>query len=236
MKNLILLVVGIISATAFAIAQNRTVTGKVTDKDGTGLAGVVIQAKGSSVGTFSKSEGKYKIVVPGGTTILVFKLIGKKTTEVQLGTSDEVIVALEEDALRADEVVVTAIGIERQKKSLGYATQEIEGQEIVNSRETNIVNALSSRIAGVQVNNSAGVPGASSFIRIRGSSSISGNNQPLFVIDGIPIDNSQLYSGNPDNVENNLLAGVAYSNRAIDIDPSTVASMNVLKGPAPLCQ
>lgn len=232
MKNLILLVVGFISATTLAIALDRTVTGTVTDKDGNGLAGVVIQAKGSTVGTFSKGEGKYKIVVPGGTTTLVFKIIGKRTTEVQLGTSDEVNVALDDDALRSDEVVVTAIGIERQRKSLGYATQEIESQEIINSRETNIVNAIASRVAGVQVNNSAGVPGASSFIRIRGSSSISGNNQPLFVIDGIPIDNSQLYSGNPDNLENNLLEGVAYSNRAIDIDPSTVASMNVLKGPA----
>lgn len=226
------LIVGFFFATVFATAQQRTITGTITDKEGNPLTGVVIQAKGSSVGTFSKGEGKFKLVVPTGTTALIFKLIGKKTTEVTLGASDEVSVTLEEDALKADEVVVTAIGIERQKKSLGYATQELKGQEIVNSRETNIVNSITARVAGVQVNNSTGVPGASSFIRIRGSSSVGGSNQPLFVIDGIPIDNSQLSSGNPDNGENNLLNGVAYSNRAIDIDPSTIESMNILKGPA----
>lgn len=214
------------------MAQDRTVTGTVTDKDGQALTGVVIQAKGSSIGTFSKSAGKYKIVVPKSTKHLIFKLIGMKTQEVELGESDQVDVVMQVDAINADEVVVTAIGLERQKKSLGYSTQQVNNDQIMQSRETNITNALTGRVAGVQVNNSTGTPGASSFIRIRGSSSIDGNNQPLFIVDGIPIDNSQIYSGNPDNLENNLLSGVANSNRAIDLDPNTIENINILKGPA----
>lgn len=214
------------------MAQDRTVTGTVTDKDGQALTGVVIQAKGSSIGTFSKSAGKYKIVVPKSTKHLIFKLIGMKTQEIELGESDQVDVVMQVDAINADEVVVTAIGLERQKKSLGYSTQQVNNDQIMQSRETNITNALTGRVAGVQVNNSTGTPGASSFIRIRGSSSISGNNQPLFIIDGIPIDNSQIASGNPDNGVNNLLNGVANSNRAIDLDPNTIENINILKGPA----
>lgn len=152
--------------------------------------------------------------------------------EVKLGTSDIVNVVLQTDALNMDEVVVTAIGIEREKKAIGYSVQEVGGKDLVSSREVNIVNAISSKVAGVQINSSSGAAGASSFIQIRGASSMTGNNQPLFVIDGVPIDNSQSYSGNPDNGTNNLLESVAYSNRAIDLNPEDVESMTVLKGPA----
>lgn len=232
MKHFVRFLACLCLATTVALAQDRTVTGTVTDKDGQTLTGVVIQVKGSSIGTFSKSGGKYKIVVPQSTKQLIFKLIGMKTEEVELGASDQIDVVMQVDAINADEVVVTAIGLERQKKSLGYSTQQVGSDQIMQSRETNITNALTGRVAGVQVNNSTGTPGASSFIRIRGSSSIDGNNQPLFIIDGIPIDNSQITSGNPDNGVNNQLYGVANSNRAIDLDPNTIENINVLKGPA----
>ena len=219
-------------AIAQSTAQDRTITGKVTDRDGKPVAGAVVQGKASTVGTFTKPNGSYAITVRSSVKALVFKLIGKKTQEVEIGDKTEINVVMQDDAVSADEVVVTAIGLERSKKSLGYATQEVDGSALVQSRETNIVSALSGKVAGVQVINSTGVPGASSFIRIRGNNSITGNNQPLFVVDGIPIDNSQSFSGNPDNGSNNLLDGVAYSNRAIDLNPNDIEDMTVLKGPA----
>ena len=232
MKQVLLILTVLVLAGGIMQAQDRTITGTVTDTDGQVLPGVVVQVKGTSIGSFSRAKGKYKVTVPSTATVLVFKQIGKKSREIAIGVSDEIDVLLEEDALNTDEVVVTAIGLERTKKSLGYATQEVSGSELVGSRETNVVSALSGKVAGVQVNNSSGVPGGSSFIRIRGSASITGDNQPLFVVDGIPIDNSQLSSGNPDNGRNNLLEGVGYSNRAIDINPNDIESMTVLKGPA----
>jgi TonB-linked SusC/RagA family outer membrane protein len=152
-------------------------------------------------------------------------MIGMKNREIAIGNSDIIDVVLEEDASRTDEVVVTAIGVEQQKRSLTYATQEVKGQAISQSKEANMVGGLAGKIAGVQVTNSTGAAGGSSYIRIRGASSITGENQPLFVIDGIPIDNSQLET-------EASTGGVAYSNRAIDINPDDIESVNVLKGAA----
>ena len=189
------------------------------------MPGTTVRVKGTSIGTFVKQDGKYKITVPSGGKTLTFKLIGMKTKEVSLGQSDIVDVVLEEDVAKTDEVVVTAIGIEQSKRSLTFATQEVKGSAISQSKEANIVGGLAGKIAGVQVTNSTGAAGGSSYIRIRGASSITGDNQPLFVIDGIPIDNSML------STEDNT-GGVAYSNRAVDINPDDIESMNVLKGAA----
>jgi TonB-linked SusC/RagA family outer membrane protein len=224
MKHFFSLVLVLCTAVVVTVAQDRTVKGTVTDSDGSAIAGATIQVKGTKGGAYSKKDGSYVIKVSDGAT-LVFRSIGKLVKEVVLGTSDVVNVTMENDKSTESEVVVTAIGLDRSKKSLGYATQEIKSDEIINSRETNIVNSLASRVAGVQVNSSTGVPGASSYIRIRGSASLTGNNQPLFVVDGIPIDNSQVAS-------DNTVGSVAYSNRAMDIDPNNIESMNVLKGPA----
>ena len=214
------------------LAQSRQISGKVTDEKGSPLAGVTVQVKGTAVGTFTKSDGTYRLTAPAGAKTLIFRLLGMKIKEVPIGTLDVINVSLEEDKIAMEEVVVTAIGLEREKKSIGYAFEEVSGKIIEESRSINIVNALTGKIAGVQVNSSTGMPGASSFIRIRGASSITGSNQPLFVVDGIPIDNSQIYSGNPDDGANNLLSSVAYSNRAIDINPEDIESVSILKGPA----
>ncbi len=232
MKKIFILFIVLSLGVGIVNAQDRTITGVVKDSKGHGLAGATIQAKGTSVGTFAKAGGNFKITIPSTVKALIFKYVGMKYTEVALGEKDELDVVMQEDALKSDEVVVTAIGIERSKKSLGYTTQEVSGSELVGARETNIVNAISSKVAGVQVTSATGSPGGASFIRSRGSSSIEGSNQPLFIIDGIPIDNSQSYSGNPDDGRNNLLSSVNNSNRAIDIDPSTIDNINVLKGPA----
>ena len=137
-----------------------------------------------------------------------------------------------QDALLIDEVVVTALGISKQKKSLGYAVQDVNGDKINNSKSGNVLTSLTGRMAGVNITSSAGAAGASSYITIRGQNSITGNNQPLFVVDGIPIDNSMSSSGNPDDGINNLTNGVAYSNRAIDLNPDDIESVSVLKGGA----
>ncbi|MBI3259547.1 MAG: SusC/RagA family TonB-linked outer membrane protein [Ignavibacteriae bacterium] len=212
--------------------ENREITGKVTSKQGTPLSGATVLVKGTAIGTYVKADGKYKLTIPTSATTLIIKLLGMKTKEVTIGQSNEINIVLEEDAMKLNEVVVTAVGIEKEKKAVGYAVQEVGGHELTQSREVNIVQSLSAKSAGVQINSSAGVAGASSNIIIRGASSITGDNSPLFVIDGIPIDNSQLASGNPDNGVNNLLSGVAFSNRAIDLNPEDVASATVLKGPA----
>jgi len=219
------LILGLMLTVQFAFAQERVVSGKVTNSKGAPLPGATVLVKGTTSGAFAKSDGKYKVTVPANGKVLVFKMVGMKTKEVTLSNSDNVDVSLQDDATRSEDVVVTAIGIEQQKRSLTYATQEVKGSALSQSKEANIVGGLAGKIAGVQVTNSTGAAGGSSYIRIRGASSITGDNQPLFVIDGIPIDNSQL------NTEDGL-AGVAYSNRAVDINPDDIESVNVLKGAA----
>ncbi len=219
-------------SSSFAFAQGRVVTGKVTDESGNALSGVTVIVKGTAVGTYTKLDGTFSLRLPPNARTLVFRRVGMKTKEVNIGDKDYFSVALEEDKLLTEEVVVTAIGLEREKKSIGYAYEEVTGNIVSEAKVTNIVNSITGKVAGVQVTNSTGVPGASAYIQIRGQNSFLGGNQPLFIVDGIPIDNSMVYSGNPDNGSNNLLSGVAYSNRAIDLNPDDIASVTVLKGPA----
>jgi TonB-linked SusC/RagA family outer membrane protein len=208
------------------------ITGKVTSEDGKPLVGVTVTVKGTTLGTVTKTGGVYTITVPSTAKTLIFRFVGMKTKEVNIGADDVINVQLSEDAVLTDEVVVTAIGLEREKKSLGYSIEEFKSSQIEESKTTNIVNSLTGKVAGVNVINTSGAPGGAAYITIRGISSLTGNNQPLFVVDGIPIDNSQSYGGNPDDGRNNLLYGVAYSNRAIDLNPEDIESMTILKGPA----
>ncbi len=218
--------------TVGALSQERVVSGKVTDENGNALSGVTVMVKGTAIGTFTKGDGSFSIKVPLRARVLVFRRVGMKTKEVSIEGKDFFNVSLEEDKLLTEEVVVTAIGLEREKKSIGYSLEEMGGKLISESRTTNIVNSITGKVAGVRVVNSTGVPGASAYIQIRGQNSFLGGNQPLFVVDGILIDNSMSYSSNPDNGTNNLLWGVAYSNRAIDLNPDDIESVTVLKGPA----
>ncbi|MEQ6121875.1 SusC/RagA family TonB-linked outer membrane protein [Reichenbachiella sp. MALMAid0571] len=212
-------------------AQERTVSGNVSSKeDGSTLPGVNIVIKGTTDGTTSDLDGNYKLSVPAEGGILVFSFIGMTNQEIEIGSRSVIDVILSEDAQQLNEVVVTAIGIEQNKRTLGYALQNVDAQEIVNARETNIVNGLAGKIAGVQINSSGGQAGSSSRIIIRGNSSLLGNNQPLFVIDGIPIDNSQNQAA-PNTVEGSVFNGSG-SNRAIDIDPNVIENVSVLKGAA----
>lgn len=204
-------------------AQTRTVTGKVTAaEDGQPLPGVNVVVKGTSVGTVTNIEGQFSLEVSNGD-VLVFSFVGLRTKEITVDSRNSYDISMETDVTQLGEVVVTAVGIEQNKRALGYSVQNVEGDEIQQSGETNIVNALNAKVAGVTVVSSAGSPGASANIRIRGNTSINGSNSPLFVIDGVPIDNSAPGNG---------VAGVDRSNRAIDLNPNDVESLTVLKGPA----
>lgn len=213
-------------------AQTRIITGTVKDSNGDAIIGASILVKGSTVGTYSDANGGYSLAITSDAKILIFRYLGMKTQEITLGSSNNLEIKMEDDVLGLDEVVVTALGISSEKKGLGYSVQEISGNDVTKGSQTNVINDLSGKFAGITVNSSSGAPGASSNIIIRGSTSITGNNQPLMIIDGVPYDNGQTYSGDPNNLGNNLLDGVGYSNRGIDINPDDIASVSVLKGPA----
>ena len=222
-------------------AQERAISGKITaSEDGAGLPGVNVLIKGTSVGTVTDFDGNYKLSVPANGGTLIFSFIGFESQEMEIGSLSVIDVQLLADVKQLGEVVVTALGVEREKKALGYSVQEVKGKDLAQSKETNIVNGLAGRVAGLTVNSSSGAPGASSRIVIRGNSSLLGNNQPLFVVDGIPIDNTQ-FSSSARNSTNEPSNGTRkgdeeqgaadYGNAAQDIDPNSIESLSVLKGP-----
>ncbi len=202
----------------------RTVTGTVTgEEDGTPVPGVNVIVKGTSAGTVTDIDGKYQIGVPDEGGILVFSFIGLATEEVEIGSQSVIDMVMTADIKQLTEVVVTAIGVTREEKSLGYALQAVQGDEIAQAREPNLVNALQGKIAGAQITGSSGAVGASSRIVLRGAASLGGNNQPLFVVDGIPISNA--------NFGNTGTSGVDRGNGAADVNPEDIESISVLKGP-----
>lgn len=226
MKKLaILLVCFVFAGVQTLLAQNIQISGKVTSaEDGTALPGVSVSVKGTTLGTITDVDGMYKISVPQSATALVFSFVGMKTTEVPIEGRTTIDVVMEPALLSVDEVVVTALGISRTKKSLGYTVQEVKGDEVVRASNPNLQTAIQGKIAGVEVRQSSGMPGSPSTIFIRGARSFSGNNAPLYVVDGMPIASDADYGQN--------VTGSYYSNRAIDIDPNDIESINVLKGQA----
>jgi|WetSurMetagenome_2_1015567.scaffolds.fasta_scaffold01722_3 TonB-linked SusC/RagA family outer membrane protein len=225
MKKLSLLIVLFVFSITTLLAQTILITGTVTSSvQGEGvIPGVTIQVKGTTLGAVTDAYGKYSLTVPKDATTLVFSYIGMKKQEVEIAGRTAINVTLESDLLGLNEVVVTALGIKRESKALGYSVQSVSTDQIANSNNTNIINSLSGKVAGVNVTPSSGAAGASTFIEIRGSTSLTGNNQPLFVVDGIPIQTS----GGDGAVD-----GVAYSDRAIDMNPDDIETMTVLKGGA----
>lgn len=230
MKKLLLSLSMVLFAVSFALAQ-RTVTGMVTDSDSEPLIGASILVKGTSSGTVTDIDGKYSIKVPEGSNMLTVSYTGYEEQAVAVGASNVVDIMLSE-GVTLDELVVTALGISREQKSLGYAVQEIGGDELSDSRETNVVNSLQGKIAGVQIQGSPSTLGGSSRITIRGANSFLGENQPLFVVDGIPIDNSNFSDNSQQRGFGDDTAPYDYGNMAQDINPENIASLTVLKGGA----
>lgn len=181
--------------------------------------------KGTTHGTITDFDGNFSLDGIATGAIIQISFIGYTPQEITYTGQSTISVTLTEDTQKLDEVVVTALGIKREKKALGYATQELKGDDLVNARESNITNALSGKVSGLQVVRSSGGPGSSSKIVLRGNSSLTGSNQPLVVIDGVPMDN--FVGGVDDPYGNN---GVDMGNGLADINPEDIESMSVLKG------
>ena len=207
-------------------AQDIQISGKVANDDGTVLPGVSVVIKGTTTGTTTNVNGEYELSATKDAT-LVFSFIGMKTKEVAVGGQSTINVAMEMEATGLDEVVVTALGISRDKKSLGYAVQELSGDDVNSVKNDNVVNSLSGKVAGVQVRNNTNMGGSSNII-IRGSSSLTQSNQALFVIDGVPVDNSNTNNAG----QTTGRSGYDYGSAASDINPNDIESMTVLKGAA----
>jgi TonB-linked SusC/RagA family outer membrane protein len=234
-QKFLTLVLGVIFLALQTFAQQKAITGKVTDDDGLPLPGVSISIKGSKTGTSSRNDGTYSILATAGQ-VLQFKFIGTKTLERTVGTNNVINVELRTDATSLNEVVITALGQTATQRSLGTAQQTVKGADIAQTQRENFINALQGRIAGVEVISSSGVPGASSSITIRGVSSISGSNQPLMIIDGLPMDNKTLNTGvlasdAPGSATAFSNRGVDFTNRSADLNPEDIESLVVLKGP-----
>src|SRR2546427_569949 len=235
MKSTVLMVLaGILLVASQAVAQQKTVTGKVTSEQGAPVAGGSITVKGTNTGTSSNSAGEDSIRAEVGQ-VLQFRFIGTALVERTVGDSDVIDVQLKRVAMSLDAVVVTALGQTTEQRALGYAQQSVQGVELVQAQRENFVNALQGRIAGVDVTSTSGVPGASSSITIRGVSSISGSNQPLIIVDGLPMDNRTLNTGVLASDANSTTAfsnrGVDFTNRAADLNPDDIGTLTVLKGP-----
>ena len=228
MRKFTLLLAFLLFAGMQVVLAQIEVKGTVTDaKDGSPLPGVSIVVKGTLAGTVTDAYGKYTLSVPAGNNQLIFSFIGMRVKEANIDGRAVIDVALEEDVVGLDEVVVTALGISREKKSLGYSTQEATGVELTRTANPDIQTSISGKFAGVEVRQSSGMPGAPSQIYIRGARAFSGDNTPLYVVDGMPINSVSDYSQADGGV-----VGSAYSNRALDIDPNSIESMTILKGQA----
>lgn len=233
MKKLLLLLFLSVCISEISFAQTRTISGTVKGKaDGTPIPGVSVKVVGSSNGTATDGSGRYSLSVSEESKSLIFTSLGYSSQTVSINGVSVLNVTLQEDANQLGEVIVTALGIKRETRALGYSAQSINGGDLTKTDQGDVLKSLSGKIAGVQVTSSSGTPGASSYIQLRGSNTLTGNNQPLFVIDGNPIDNSQNYSGDKSDGKNNLLQGATNSNRGSDVDPNDIESVTVLKGPA----
>lgn len=220
-------------AALLAIAQTRPISGRVLDETGQPVNGASILVRGTSTGASADENGNFRINAKTGD-ILVISAVGVPSKEVKVTSGSNLTVSLTRQSQNLSEVVVTALGITRTQRSLGYTTTVVKGDELTKARESNVVNSLAGKVSGVRITGQSGTAGGSSKIIIRGQSSFSdaSGGQPIFVIDGLPVDNSsQQLSTSPTSVPQGT-AGVDFGNRAGDINPDDIESINVLKGAA----
>jgi TonB-linked SusC/RagA family outer membrane protein len=220
--KLIYLLLFLISSAVYVDAQ-RTIKGTVKDQNNSPLTGVSIVVQGTTTGTVSDIDGLYSLNVNPDAKVLVFSYTGFTTQEIPIGTTNTIDVVLRE-GVQLNELVVTALGITRQKKEIGYAIEEVKGEQLQRVGETDPLRAMQGKIAGVNITGSSSQPGSATRLTIRGLKSFFGNNQPLYVVDGIPFDVST------NGVSFQLTGGGAYSNRLADLDPNNIETVNVLKG------
>ena len=223
MRKFVLLFLAVLTAGSL-LAQNRQVSGTVTAEDGTPLSGVTVILKGSSVGSVSDDSGRFSIAAPQNST-LEFSYLGFETKDIHVGTGTSALeVTLTSSATVMDNVVVTALGISRSEKSLGYSVASVSSETFEDGRESNIMNSLAGKVAGVNIMQNSGTAGGGSKIILRGQSSLSSAGQPLFVIDGVPVSNGTYNYG--------INGAVDTGSRIGDISSDDIESMSVLKGAA----
>jgi len=216
--------------TAYAQTQAGEVTGIVYDSNGEPLIGAVVSVKGTNRGAATDADGKFRLQAKPGQ-VLVVSYVGAKTQEVAVGAARSYTVTLKSTTQNLDEVVVTALGIKKDKKSLGYAVDDLNADELMKNKSANAINSLSGKIAGVNITQTSGSAGAGSQIILRGGTSLERDNQPLFVVDGVIYDNSTSVVGNS-AFDGTLSTSTTNSNRVMDINPEDIENMSVLKGPA----
>jgi len=217
----------LVSNYCIAQIQQRAISGTVTDKtDGQPIPGASVRVQGTSAGTVANNDGTFRINVNQTGAILEFSYIGYDTSTETVGASNIVNVSLEPRDRQLSEVVVTANAIRREKRTLGYSAPTLSAEEITQGEQPSVINSLAGKVAGVNITTTSNTPGSSSRVVLRGGSSITGNNQALIVVDGIPIDNSSVIGGG------SSLSSVDFGNRGNDINPEDVESVTVLKGPA----
>lgn len=212
------------------MAQQRTISGTILAENNNPLPGVTVTVKNTSRSTQTDANGRFTIQAATGETLAV-SYVGYGAQEVKVGNSNTLTITMSPAEGSMSEVVVTAMGIKKERKALGYSVQEIKSDELLKSKDANLINSLNGKIAGLNITNSGGAPGSSASIIIRGGTSLERDNQPLFVIDGMPMDNS---TGQGDNsaFDGSVNISTTNSNRAMDINPEDIESISVLKGPA----
>lgn len=209
----------------FALSSaQQTITGTVTDFDSNPVVGCAVTIKGTTVGAYTNEQGKYRLDIPANANVLVFTYLGLKTREEAINGRTEVNVQLEEGGVELEEVVVTAQGIQREKKALGYAVSTVDQKALQDRPQGDIARVMQGKVPGVQITQTSGVSGTGTNIIIRGYSSITGSNQPLFVVDGVPFNSSTNSRGGFTG------GGQSASSRFLDLDPNSIESISVLKG------
>jgi TonB-linked SusC/RagA family outer membrane protein len=225
MKRLVVfLLLSIPAAEGVLVAQTRTVTGTVISaEDSLPLPGATVAVKGTQTGTVTNPEGHYSIEVPVSADTLVFSFVGLQTQIVAVNNRKTINIILSSGFYEVKEVVVTALGISRDNKAIGYSATRINNEEIARSRDRSILNSLEGKVAGVDISSASGAPGSSTRVLLRGVSSLAGSNQPLFIIDGVPVNNSS--SGST-----SINGGIDYGNKMNDLNPEDIESVSILKG------
>ena len=226
MKKLFLLLMTTCFLSVSALAE-RVVTGQVVyEADGEPLIGATVLPVGGGNGAATDYDGNFTITLPDGVTSITVSYVGMTSKTVE--ATDNMIIKLTDNSTELEEVVVTAFGMKRERKALGYAVQDLKADDLNTKGATDLANAIQGKVSGVDIRPSSGMPGASTNIVIRGARSFEGSNQPLYVIDGMPVNTESDFR----NSANTTVSGTTYSQRSIDINPEDIESINVLKGQA----
>src|SRR4051812_903897 len=227
MKRALLFFAMLMVSVTLSYAQQRQITGKVTGADGSPLPFATVQLKGTTTGTTTDQEGSFKLVVTGNNPVIVVRSVGFASQDITIGSSNAINIKLQEEDKNLQEVVVTALGITRKKNELAYSAQTVNAEELNRTRDPNVVNSLSGKVAGLEVRRNSTMGGSTNIV-LRGNKSFQNSNQALFVVDGVPIDNSTTNSTDQANGR----GGFDYGNAAADINPDDIQSVSVLKGAA----